>query len=225
MPAYWWEQWGLAIAFPLHAADKLVGLLMLTTKLNGRQFTRVELHCLSLLGKQMALALDRANQYIELQRLTMRLEQSVQQRTRELEAANAALRQADRAKDEFLAILSHELLTPLTSIIGWSETALDSKQDEFNVRAIAVIYENAMRQKRLVSDLLDVSRVIYDRLSLHKEPVRPLANCRYLCGSLLSESREKAIASARSAAGGPAPGLRRYRSRCSKSSPIYSSMR
>lgn len=80
------------------------------------------------------------------------------------------LKEADRAKDEFLAVLSHELQTPLTSILGWSEMALNNMDIEFLHQSMVVIHRNAHRQKRLVSDLLDISRIIHGKLAIHPEP-------------------------------------------------------
>ena len=80
------------------------------------------------------------------------------------------LKEADRAKDEFLAVLSHELQTPLTSILGWSEMALNHADIDFLHQSMEVVHRNAHRQKRLVSDLLDISRIIHGKLAIHPEP-------------------------------------------------------
>lgn len=78
---------------------------------------------------------------------------------------------ANRAKDEFLATLSHELRSPLNAIVGWAEVArLHSDSDEVN-HAIKVIVRNARFQTQLISDLLDVSRITLGKLELSKETV------------------------------------------------------
>jgi len=84
----------------------------------------------------------------------------------------SALKAADHAKDEFLAVLSHELLTPITSIIGWTQWALKGGQPALAEEALAVIARNACRQKRLVDDLLDVSRILHGRIALNPEPAQ-----------------------------------------------------
>ncbi|MHB9130053.1 MAG: PAS domain-containing sensor histidine kinase [Armatimonadota bacterium] len=81
-----------------------------------------------------------------------------------------ALKAADRAKDEFLAILSHELLTPLTSILGWAQVAEEHPDVGFIRQALSVIVRNAKRQQHLLDDLLDVSRIIHGKVTLTKEP-------------------------------------------------------
>lgn len=77
-----------------------------------------------------------------------------------------ALKEADRAKDEFLAILSHELQTPLTSILGWSDLALVGNSPELLAQAMTIVQRNARRQKALIADMLDMSRLIHRKLAI-----------------------------------------------------------
>ncbi|MHB9022983.1 MAG: sensor histidine kinase [Armatimonadota bacterium] len=74
------------------------------------------------------------------------------------------LKAVDQAKDEFLAILSHELKTPLTSIIGWSQQAL--VMPEIIPEALRVIERNAKRQQQVLENLLDVSRIVTGTLEI-----------------------------------------------------------
>ena len=97
------------------------------------------------------------------------------QRRALLEAELAARREAEtanHAKDEFLATLSHELRTPLNAIVGWTRMLLDGMLDEQSTqRALTIIDRNAHAQAKLVTDLLDVSRIITGKLSLNLRPV------------------------------------------------------
>ncbi|MHB9105570.1 MAG: ATP-binding protein [Armatimonadota bacterium] len=77
-----------------------------------------------------------------------------------------SLLEADRAKDEFLAVLSHELQTPLTSMLGWSAEALRVGTPEMMALAMPIVHRNALRQKRLIADLLDFSRLLHHKMSL-----------------------------------------------------------
>jgi signal transduction histidine kinase len=82
-------------------------------------------------------------------------------------AARREAEEANRLKDEFLATVSHELRTPLTAIVGWTTLLRTGELDrEKTSRAIETIYRNAHSQVQLISDLLDVSRVISNKLSL-----------------------------------------------------------
>ena len=94
---------------------------------------------------------------------------SAQQRA---EAALAEAERANRAKDDFLAMVSHDLRTPLGAILGWTRM-LRSKDcdEETTVRAVEVIERNAQAQRRLIDDLLDVSRIVNGTLRLDLHPI------------------------------------------------------
>ncbi len=89
-------------------------------------------------------------------------------------AARAEAEAANRIKDEFLAILSHELKSPLNAIVGWSKILrshqLDQKTTE---RALDTIERNAQLQTRLIEELLDISHIMQGRLSLNRSLVNP----------------------------------------------------
>ena len=79
---------------------------------------------------------------------------------------------ANRIKDEFLAVLSHELRSPLNPILGWSKLLRTRQFDAATTdRALEVIERNAKLQTQLIEDLLDVSRILRGKLSLNVHPV------------------------------------------------------
>jgi signal transduction histidine kinase len=87
-------------------------------------------------------------------------------------AARAEAESANRAKDEFLSTLSHELRTPLTPILGWAGMLRRRSLDESTRdRAFEVIERSARAQSQLVSDLLDVSRIVAGKLYLDVHPI------------------------------------------------------
>jgi signal transduction histidine kinase/CheY-like chemotaxis protein len=95
-----------------------------------------------------------------------------------VEAANAvrarehALRTADRAKDEFLAMLSHELRNPLGALANAAHVLRQvAPRDETAMRAIDIVGRQVQHMTRLVEDLLDVSRVTRGKISLSREPL------------------------------------------------------
>ena len=88
------------------------------------------------------------------------------------QAARTEAEAANRFKDEFLAVLSHELRAPLTPILGWAGMLRMGQHDgDRVVQAVEVIERNAKAQLRLVEDLLDVSRIIAGKLRLHAAPL------------------------------------------------------
>jgi len=85
--------------------------------------------------------------------------------------ARAEAEEASRAKDAFLATLSHELRTPMTAILGWTSMIRDGKLDEKSMETgITAIEQSARAQAQLIDDLLDVSRIVAGKLAL--EPKR-----------------------------------------------------
>ena len=95
-------------------------------------------------------------------------EQLLQQ---EQEAREEAER-ANRLKDEFLAVLSHELRSPLNPILGWSQLLQQGKLDETRQKeALATIERNAQLQAQLIEDLLDISRIMQGKITLVAAPV------------------------------------------------------
>jgi signal transduction histidine kinase len=80
-----------------------------------------------------------------------------------------------RLKDQFLATMSHELRTPLNAIFGWITLLRTGRLDEATqARALETIERNARAQKRLIEDLLDVSRIVTGKLGLELADVVPL---------------------------------------------------
>jgi len=88
------------------------------------------------------------------------------------ETALAREREANRTKDEFLATLSHELRTPLSAILGWTQLLRrQAVPPAEQARALERIELNAQTQNRRISDLLDLSRILSGKLSLHRDAV------------------------------------------------------
>jgi signal transduction histidine kinase/ActR/RegA family two-component response regulator len=88
------------------------------------------------------------------------------------QAARRDAEDANRSKDDFLATVSHELRTPLTAVLGWAHMlrADDVPADRLS-HGLAVIERSARAQSRLIDDLLDVSRIVSNRLRMVREAV------------------------------------------------------
>ncbi|MEG4996609.1 PAS domain-containing protein [Microcoleus sp. B4-D4] len=88
------------------------------------------------------------------------------------QTARAEAERANRIKDEFLAVLSHELRSPLNPILGWSQLLLAGKLSPTQTaKALETIERNARLQSQLIEDLLDVSRILQGKLRLTVAPV------------------------------------------------------
>ena len=88
------------------------------------------------------------------------------------QAAREVAENANRIKDEFLAVLSHELRSPLNPILGWSQLLRRGKLDGVRTaQALETIERNAQLQSQLIEDLLDISRIMSGKLTLVAVPV------------------------------------------------------
>jgi hypothetical protein len=97
----------------------------------------------------------------ELKRLTTTLEDQIEKRTLRLSRALEKLQSLDRAKDEFLSLITHELKTPLTSITACSEALAGQVQlpVETQKKFLSIIQDESMRLTRLINEVLDYSRI------------------------------------------------------------------
>jgi signal transduction histidine kinase/ActR/RegA family two-component response regulator len=104
--------------------------------------------------------------------LVIRDEGERQQLLESERAARAEAERANRMKDEFLAVISHELRTPLNAILGWASLLRRPHRtgDQLD-KGLEVIERNTRLQVQLISDLLDVSRIISGKLHLDLRPV------------------------------------------------------
>jgi PAS domain S-box-containing protein len=101
-----------------------------------------------------------------------KLEESRQTVLEQEQAARLEAERASRIKDEFLATLSHELRTPLNAILGWSQIIRPgiSSTDEV-AEGLAIIQRNARMQTQIISDLLDMSRIISGKIRLEPQQI------------------------------------------------------
>ncbi len=142
------------IVVPLMARGKTLGVISFLMAESERRYDRADLALAESIAHQVAIAVDNASLY-----------QAEQTTRSEAEAAN-------RIKDEFLAVLSHELRSPLNPILGWSQL-LQTQQPDAAIlaRGLETIERNAKLQTQLIADLLDVSRILQGKLSLDVAPV------------------------------------------------------
>ncbi|MEH2321977.1 PAS domain S-box protein [Nostoc sp.] len=136
-------------SYPLIAQGRLLGTLSFGSR-TRLSFTDNQKGMMQAVCDQIAIAMERAS-----------LIASLQQQTEQLQEAN-------RMKDEFLGILSHELRSPLNAILGWAQLLQRSKLSEtLMARAAETIERNAKAQTQLIEDLLDISRMIRGKLRLN----------------------------------------------------------
>ena len=113
----------------------------------------------------------------ELARLYQEAQEAADERARLLESERYARTQAERLsalKDEFLSTLSHELRSPLSAILGWSQVLRQGHKNEADLKSgLNIIERNARIQTQLIDDLLDMSRITAGKMRLDVQPVVP----------------------------------------------------
>jgi PAS domain S-box-containing protein len=140
---------------PVAVKGRTLGALTFCRSQEGQpHYTGVDRNLAEELGRRAGLAVQNAM-------LHQQLEQSAQE-----------LRRADRRKDEFLAVLAHELRNPLTPLRNGLRIIRTSGDDVGTVERTLGMMERQLRQMvRLIEDLLDLSRITEGKLELRKEPV------------------------------------------------------
>jgi two-component system CheB/CheR fusion protein len=150
-----------------------------------RRPTEQEMRLMDLLARQAA-------DYLERKRVEQEKEQLL---AREHELRNIA-EEANRLKDEFLAIMSHELRNPLNVILGYGELLLRSEEIRGSAplrRMADAVKRNAVAQSKLIRDLLDLSRLRSGKLELNRETVSPVVSIHNAIETVRLEAGEKNI--------------------------------
>jgi PAS domain S-box-containing protein len=125
----------------------------------------------------------------------VQLERDREQLLQREQAARAAAENANRIKDEFLAVLSHELRTPMNPILGWAKLLRNGKlSDTKTTLAIETIERNAQLQVQLIDDLLDISRILQGKLSFNNSVINLAVVIRAAMETVRLAAEAKAIA-------------------------------
>jgi two-component system sensor histidine kinase/response regulator len=141
------ELWGLLIAHQCHAPH---------------EWTQSEKKLLTSIAEQLAIAIHQRELMECLTREKQTLEQRVIERTMALREALLAAEAASRLRSEFLATISHELLTPLTYVIGMSSTLLRWPLGELSQRQrnyLQTIHDSGEHLLEMINDILDLSQI------------------------------------------------------------------
>jgi signal transduction histidine kinase len=125
-----------------------------------------------------------------------------------LEREQAARQDAERhnrSKDDFIAVLSHELRTPLNAILGWVHILKRRGMPPEATRGLDAIERNAKTQARIISDILDVSRINSGKLRLAREWADPAELVTSALDALAPSVNDKRIQVDTDVAGAHAP--------------------
>jgi signal transduction histidine kinase/uncharacterized membrane protein YuzA (DUF378 family) len=152
-----------ALSLPLVVGGRCVGVLNVNRINNLEIFREYHSETLKFFAEHVAAVIDRAE-----------IVQRLGSRTTELEEDNRKLHDMNRMKDVFLSTASHELKTPLTSVIGYAELLGDKSgriSDEQRSEFLKRLRGEAHRLLALIDEILDVSRIECGKLVLHRSPM------------------------------------------------------
>ena len=158
------------LATPIIFEDKLWGLLIAHQCNEPRQWTESEKNLLTSIAEQLAVAIHQAELMQTLTQEKQTLEQRVIERTIGLRDALLAAEAASRIRSEFLATISHELLTPLTYVIGMSSTLLRWPLGELSQRQrdyLQTIHDSGEHLLEMINDILDLSQIEAGKTALN----------------------------------------------------------
>jgi signal transduction histidine kinase/CheY-like chemotaxis protein len=135
------------ICVPLRSTGRVVGAMTLFSAESNRRYTEEDLRLAEDIARRASMAIENAVLY-------------------------RAAEEANRSKDDFLAMVSHDLRAPLNAIVGWVQMLrAGGLSDARRAHALEVVERNARAQSQLIEDLLDVSRIVSGKLRVDAQPV------------------------------------------------------
>ena len=167
------RSYNTSLILHLKTEGEIIGFLFLGEKKSGDIYSFQDIRVLEIITDQVALGIQNAKAYGKTQKFNLVLKAEIDRATKELRDVNDRLVQADKSKDEFISLASHEIRTPIAALEGYLSMLnlqkVDIKaRDEIAKRS----YESVERLSTLVKDLLDVSRIDQKRIKLNKQPTR-----------------------------------------------------
>ena len=166
-------QQSIAIAARLKTSHGDLGFIALGFKQSGSVYSDSDIRLLGIVTDEIAVGLQNALRFQEIQRFNETLQQKVEDATKQLRHANTKLKELDHSKDEFISMASHQLRTPLTTIKGYLSMVLEGDvgpvtKDEKQM--IKQAFDSAERMVFLIADLLNVSRLQSGKFIIDNKP-------------------------------------------------------
>lgn len=160
----------IEVIVPLFERGEKVGLLLLGGKKTGQIYSSRDLGVLEIFGPAISVAIQNAKSYEAIKNFNITLKKEIQNATKDLRDANLKLRALDKQKDEFMAIASHELKTPVTSIKLYTQL-LQHKfalaKDTKSVESIIKMDQQVNKLVGLINDLLDTTKIDEGKLQFN----------------------------------------------------------
>jgi len=157
-----------SLCLPLISRNKLIGIIVLGSKISGDAYSEEDLNILDILAKQAAIAIENALLYQQVQNFNKTLKQKVDEQTKEIKKsyevekkAHEELKKLDRAKDQFILASQHHLRTPVSGMKGYLDLMLGGSFGKVSQKMKGALerFQSATNiLSRLVDEFLDISQ-------------------------------------------------------------------
>ena len=166
------NEYELVASIKIQSRD--IGWIVLGPKRSGNAYTEQDIALVGIASDEIAIAMESALQYEQIQEFNNTLQARVKDATDQLRGTNKKLRAIDASKDEFISMASHQLRTPLTSIKGYISMMLEGDLGDISPqqrKALEEAYNSSQRMVYLIGDFLNLSRLQTGRFELERADV------------------------------------------------------
>lgn len=165
---------GITLAVKLRTTHEDLGYMILGHKQSGEIYSERDKRLLSLAADEIAISLQNALRFQQIQSFNATLQKKVEDATRRLRESNKRLKALDETKDDFISMASHQLRTPLTSVKGYISLVLDGDAGPIQPnqqKLLTQAFISSQRMVYLIADLLNVSRLKTGKFVIEPSPV------------------------------------------------------
>lgn len=180
---------------PMLVQDRLIGVIEAINKQTNTQFTLQDLEYFQLLANHIAVALENASLVERLQDWNDTLQESVNERTQELQSACTKLQKMDQMKTDFLNVVAHDIRNPLTSILAFSQLiqATGQNLNEMQSEGLTTIVTEVKRLNGLIDDLLSFAKMESGTLEWGHNPVNMTQIIHHLKAVFEPDARQRKV--------------------------------
>jgi len=164
-----------SLCLPLLSGNKLIGIIVLGSKISKEAYTKEDLELLSTLSYQAGIAIDNAILYQKVSDLSKNLQKKVDEQTKDIQAKAEHLKKLLEMRSEFLDIASHQLRTPTSVIIGMTSMLKEpgGKLDkEKKDRFIDSIFQKSKKLEQIINDILSASEMDTEEFTINPDSMK-----------------------------------------------------
>lgn len=143
------------ICLPLISNKKLSGIIVLGSKISGDAYTKEDLELLNTLSKQAGITIDNARLYKEVRDFNSTLKQKVDEQTKDIKEKADRLEKTLKIKSEFIYLMSHQLRTPISVIVGMASMLKDGDLENVPIEKKKEFVDGIYMKSKKLADILN----------------------------------------------------------------------